>query len=420
MNAGAELTGKVESLLPGGEALVRTDDGAYLIGNAVPGDFIIFRPAEKRRGAQRGELLSVDEPSAKRVASPCPVADQCGGCALQFLESAEHSAVKSKWVFDAFHACQNTNSLNLSSSPLSQTSRRRLKWYVGHDAEGGFLGFHGKASHSVVRHSECMCATPVLNQLRQQLEGSTVLKAFESVQAIELEDGIHLVLEGDAESADFSSPFGEIGGVPVQWWFRNSGKTRPLTRPVHTFHDSLPAGEGEDISLLVGPDDFIQGLKEGNRLMINQIIEWSKGANFVVDLFSGIGNLSLPVAAANGARVVGAELNSASVRAANANAKRLNLNAKYMQANLFEDFGVEPFAGADLLVLDPPRRGAKKVCAMMGSLLPSKIIMVNCDVASGGRDGEILQSLGYRLHTLRALDLFPYTGHVEAMSLWVR
>jgi 23S rRNA (uracil1939-C5)-methyltransferase len=46
--------------------------------------------------------------------------------------------------------------------------------------------------------------------------------------------------------------------------------------------------------------------------------------------------------------------------------------------------------------------------------------MVNCDVASGSRDGDILQSLGYRLKTLRALDLFPYTGHVEAMSLWVR
>jgi len=57
---------------------------------------------------------------------------------------------------------------------------------------------------------------------------------------------------------------------------------------------------------------------------------------------------------------------------------------------------------------------------MMGRLLPAKIIMVNCDVASGGRDGEMLKSLGYRLHTLRALDLFPYTGHVEAMSLWVR
>lgn len=419
MNAGAELKGTAESLLPGGEALVRADSATYLIANAVPDDLITFSPAEKRRGARRGDLLSVVEASAKRVSPPCPVADQCGGCALQFLDPAEHSQVKSKWAFDAFHACRHANTLYLPSNPLSQTSRRRLRWYVGHDDEGVFLGFRAKASHSVVRHHECMCASSALNQLREQLEmfgESIALSSLESIQAIELNDGIHLILEGGSKHEDFSSPFSNVGGIPVQWWSRNSGGTRPLSRPVHTFHDYLPG----DISLQVGPDDFIQGLTEGNRAMIEQILEWSSGASFVVDLFSGIGNLSLPVAAAHGSRVVGAELNDASVRAANANAKRLNLNAKYMQANLFESFGVESFAGADVLILDPPRRGAKKVCSMMGSLLPAKVIMVNCDVASGGRDGEMLQSLGYRLHTLRALDLFPYTGHVEAMSLWVR
>jgi len=56
----------------------------------------------------------------------------------------------------------------------------------------------------------------------------------------------------------------------------------------------------------------------------------------------------------------------------------------------------------------------------MGSLLPASIIMVNCDVASGARDAADLHRLGYRLRALRAFDLFPYTGHVEAMSLWKR
>lgn len=409
--------------MPGGEALIRTDGSTYLVANAVPGDLISFSGTEKRRGARRGDLLSVIESSVKRVAPPCPVAAQCGGCAMQFLDPAEHSEVKSTWVFDAFHRCQNTNTLNLPANPLSQISRRRLRWYMGHDDGGAFLGFHAKASHSIVRHSDCMSATSTLNQLRKQLEaaGASIgLRSLESVQAIELDDGIHLVLEGVLKPDAFTSPFSEVGSIALQWWVRSGGRTLPLSRPVHAFHDRLPAGEGGDIPLLVGPDDFIQGLSEGNRAMIGQILEWSRGANFVVDLFSGIGNLSLPVAAAHGSKVVGAELNDASVRAANANAKRLNLSAEYMRSNLFESFSVESFAGADVLILDPPRRGAKKVCSMMGRLLPAKIIMVNCDVASGGRDGEILQSLGYRLHTVRALDLFPYTGHVEAMSLWVR
>jgi len=423
LNAGAELTGDVKSLLPGGEALVRADGHSYLVANAVSGDHITFKQVGKRRGALRGELLSIIEKSPDRISSPCPIASQCGGCSMQFLNPLKHSEVKSAWVFDAFSSCRHLHATYLSSDPVSEAARRRIRWYVGHDEKGTFLGFRGKASHSVVRHELCICATPSLNRLRQELEGSTELVAldsYESVQAIELDDGIHLILEDGSFPGELDLPFHQIDGMSLQWWHRYEGVTRPLHKPIQSFHDRLPVEEGEDIALLVGPDDFIQGLAEGNRLMIKQILEWSKGSNFVVDLFSGIGNLSLPIAAAHGSRVVGAELNDASVRAANVNAKRLNLDARYIQSNLFESFSVEPLAGADLLILDPPRRGAKKVCSMMGRLLPAKIIMVNCDVASGGRDGEMLKSLGYRLHTLCALDLFPYTGHVEAMSLWVR
>jgi len=423
LNAGADLTGYVESLLPGGEALVRSDGRAYLVANAVSGDHITFKQVEKRRGALRGELISVIENSPDRVSSPCSVASQCGGCSMQFLNPVKHSEVKSAWVYDAFSSCRHLRTTHLASDSVSATARRRIRWYVGHDEKGAFLGFRAKASHSVVRHDLCMCATLSLNHVRQALEASgasIALDTFESVQAIELDDGIHLILEGGSFPVGLDIPIHQVDGLSLQWWHRCEGVTRPLHKPVQPFHDRLPVDGGHDIELLVGPDDFIQGQVEGNRAMIKQLLEWSAGARFVVDLFSGIGNLSLPIAAAHGSRVVGAELNDVSVRAANANAKRLNLDANYIQANLFESFSIEPFAGADLLILDPPRRGAKKVCSLMGRLLPAKVIMVNCDVASGGRDGEILQSLGYRLHTLRALDLFPYTGHVEAMSLWVR
>jgi len=128
--------------------------------------------------------------------------------------------------------------------------------------------------------------------------------------------------------------------------------------------------------------------------------------------------LSLPLAAATGARVFGAELNAASVRAASRNAKALGIVSSFVVANLFESFDIEPYIGADVLILDPPRRGAKRICNQIPRLLPKKIIMVSCDVAAGAHDGALLQQHGYRLKALRALDMFPYAGHVEAMSLW--
>ena len=106
------------------------------------------------------------------------------------------------------------------------------------------------------------------------------------------------------------------------------------------------------------------------------------------------------------------------MQAANANASRLSVTAEFHTANLFEARDLPAYAGADILILDPPRKGAKSVCQAMGMLLPKRIIMLSCDVAAGSRDAAILHRHGYRMHALRAFDLFPYAGHVEAMSLW--
>jgi 23S rRNA (uracil1939-C5)-methyltransferase len=423
LNADLQLTGKAEALLPGGEALVRAANNVFLVGNCLPGDEISFSPVQKRRGASRGRLIEIIKNSPNRVIPPCPVAETCGGCALQALKPDLHAEIKSAWVLDAFRKSRVEKAVWIPAVQAVLYGRRRVRWYVGEDRDGVFPGFRGKNSHTVVRHHLCMTATSELNMLRLKLEESAVevcLGRYKSVQALQLDDGIHVILEGALCPEAFVVPYHEPEAVPLQWWHRDEKRTMPLTRPARYFHDLLPAGDGGYLSVQIGPDDFIQGEAEGNRQMIQQVIEWSRGARFVVDLFSGVGNLSLPVAGALKARVLGAELNVASVRAANANAKRLDLDARYVQANLFEKFDVEPFVGSDVLILDPPRRGAKRVCGMMGSLLPAKVIMVNCDVASGGRDGELLQSLGYRLHTLRALDIFPYTGHIEAMSLWTR
>lgn len=423
MNADSPLTGKVEALLPGGEALVRSADTVFLVGNCLPGDEISFSPVQKRRGTSRGRLIEIIKNSPDRVMPPCPVAQACGGCALQALKPDLHAEIKSAWVMDAFRKSRVEQTVWIPAVQAVSHGRRRVRWYVGEEGGAVFLGFRGRNSHTVIRHRSCMSVTSELNMLRLKLEESAVeicLGRYKSVQALQLDDGIHIILEGGPCPEAVAVPYHESGAVPLQWWHRDEKRTTPLTRPARYFHDLLPAGDGDHLSIRIGPDDFIQGEAEGNRQMIQQVIEWSRGARFVVDLFSGVGNLSLPVAGALKARVLGAELNEASVRAANTNAKRLGLDARYVQVNLFDKFDVELFAGADVLILDPPRRGAKRVCGMMGSLLPAKIIMVNCDTASGGRDGELLQSLGYRLHTLRALDIFPYTGHIEAMSLWTR
>jgi 23S rRNA (uracil1939-C5)-methyltransferase len=409
--------GTVECVLPGGEGLVRTESGTCLVPNAVPGDVLDVRLETRRRGARRGEIQRVTSPSSERLAEPgCNAADACGGCALQFVQPAYQASLKNDWVRQAFAPVLDGQVAftGIGVGDVMPGTRRRVRWRRGEDVAGSYWGFQARASHDVVRHDACLVAVSGIRQLHGLLADLS-LPGVNAVQVTALADGIHLVFEGD-DAGPFPTLPGEVDGLPVQAWHRGRDGCVPLRRPVYTLHDRLPAGQAW-IDLVVGPDDFIQASRAGNAAMIRQVQAWSTGAGRVADLFSGFGNLSLPLAA-TGASVVGAEGQGSSVAAANRSARQLGLDARYMQADLFARFDPAPFAGMDMLILDPPRKGAKRACAALPRLLPRKLILISCDIAAGARDAAAIAGQGYRLVALRALDMFPYAGHVEAMSLW--
>jgi 23S rRNA (uracil1939-C5)-methyltransferase len=262
-----------------------------------------------------------------------------------------------------------------------------------------------------------------MDRLRRRME-KLLPACVKSVRMTRLSDGLHLVFEGRIESsAELSAVAAmlqeEGSGFPVQPWWHRDGMFRPLAKPALALHDLLPAGD-EFVRLRIGPGDFVQGDAAGNDMIVRQVQQWAGTPHRVADLFCGAGNLSLPLAHATAAEVVGADLSTGSVKHARSNAKRMGLAASFTQANLFDAFDPAPYAGCDVMIVDPPRRGARNVCRRLGALLPGRIIMIHCDVASGGRDAQEIKGQGFRLLALRALDMFSYTGHVEVMSLWAR
>jgi len=414
----------VERILPEGEALARTiKDEYYHVRHAVPGDEVILLPTKHRRGIAHARLEKVVQASVHRVEAACPLASTCGGCALQYVDVNEHANIKSAWVKHAFSAALQDASDWQPVMPLPMyeaSKRRRVRWQVGVDALGVHLGFFAHQSHAVVTTEHCMVVSEVLNELRQALQScfsALPEQAPQSVYAVQLHDGVHVVLAYEKKVALDTCLLPQNLSMPIQYWQRCGLSLKPISRPVQNFHDNLPT-QNKRMALLIGPDDFVQGQQSGNDTMIQQLLSWSEGATRVVDLFSGVGNLSLPLAA-SGMQVLGAEVNLVSVRAANANAKRLQLNAYYEQADLFKKFDVSGFVGADVLIIDPPRKGARNICRLLPSLFPQRVILIHCDVNAAHVDALAMVSQGYRLKALRALDLFPYSGHVESMSLWV-
>ena len=76
----------------------------------------------------------------------------------------------------------------------------------------------------------------------------------------------------------------------------------------------------------------------------------------------------------------------------------------------------EAWAGADLLLVDPPRVGLEsRVRETIAERGPAAVVYVSCDPATLARDLKLLAARGYRLESVLAFDLFPQTPHVETV-----
>jgi tRNA/tmRNA/rRNA uracil-C5-methylase (TrmA/RlmC/RlmD family) len=77
------------------------------------------------------------------------------------------------------------------------------------------------------------------------------------------------------------------------------------------------------------------------------------------------------------------------------------------------------FSRADVVILDPPRDGAKKnVISSLVACKPRTIVYVACDPAALARDSALLRDANYTLVKIRAFDLFPMTHHIECVALF--
>lgn len=146
----------------------------------------------------------------------------------------------------------------------------------------------------------------------------------------------------------------------------------------------------------------------------------------VAELYSGSGLFSVFLAEAVGemGRLVTVEGDGPAVKSAAYNLKhagfagasveRAAVNARFVRDM---DFGQRVMRGS-LVVADPPRSGlGRDVAGAICALEPDLVALISCDPVSCARDLEALRQGGYRLRSFRALDLFPYTQHVETLTI---
>ncbi len=384
--AGARVELRIGPVAHGGHMVARTPEGQVVfVRHALPDERVVVEVTESGKFL-RGDAVEVLEPSPHRVDAPCPYAGPgaCGGCDFQHVDLPEQRRLKAAVVSE-----QLARLAGLERDVVVEEVPPDLRWrtrmqYV--DLPGGGVGLHKHRSHEVIQIDDCLidAAGP--------FEGSGIA------------DG-RVPEEGRQGPSRRARPFETLAGA------RSSG-----TR-LETVTTSFGTRTFE-----VAADGFWQPHVEAPRLLVETALGMlaPREGEKVLDLYSGVGLFSAFLA-----EVVGPTGSVVAVegdRTACAHARE-NLGAAagvrvvHGPVDRVLRRGV---GGADLVVLDPPRAGAKRaVVRAITALRPRAVAYVACDPAALARDLGYFAEQGYRLEALRAFDLFPMTHHVECVALVV-
>jgi 23S rRNA (uracil1939-C5)-methyltransferase len=139
----------------------------------------------------------------------------------------------------------------------------------------------------------------------------------------------------------------------------------------------------------------------------------------VFDLYCGIGTISLYISRYV-REVTGVEIAGEAVKDAKINAKINEINNAFFYEGAAEH-AVKSLGKADVVIIDPPRKGCdKSLLDTISEISPDKIIYVSCNPATLARDLKILSGYGFETKIVQPVDMFPRTAHVECVVLMSR
>lgn len=382
----------------GGHCVARLDGQVVFVRHALPGERVRIRVTEKNKRFLRADAVEVLDAAPGRVPAPCRWAGECGGCDFQHA-----SAVTQRELLTAVVREQLERLAGLAWEgeveavvPEDIGWRTRVTWAVD---TTGRAGLRRHRSHEVVPVDRCLIAHPDLPMVTDQVWDDR------SVEAIISSTGERLLVT-DASISDAMES--RIDGVVARDGTVRAGSGRLTERARE--RDFQVTGSGfwqvhpAAATTLVGAVLAGAGVRTGDR---------------VVDLYAGVGLFTafLATEAGTTGSVVWVEADRGAAADARQNLADLPtveiVPLRTEQALRTSALGER----ADVVVLDPPRTGAKQAVPGIAALGARTIVYVACDPAALARDLATFAEHGYAMQSLRAFALFPMTHHVECVAV---
>ncbi len=386
--------------------------GPVFVPMALPGEVV-----EGEVDAGRMEAPAIVTPSPDRVKAPCPHYRTCGGCALMHASDAFVAA----WKQDVVRAALAAQGVEASFRPVVTSparSRRRATLAGRRTKKGAIVGFHGRASGTIVAVPGCLLLHPDLTAALPVLGEITAVGASRKGEvALALtrgEGGLDLAVTGGKplEQSLFSAlaAIAERADLARLTW---DGEVVAARRAV--------AQRFGAARVAPPPGAFLQATAEGEAALVAAVREAVGPARRIVDLFAGAGTFTLPLSET--AEVHTVEGEAAMLAALDAGWRqapglhRVTTEARdlFRRPLMPDELGCH-----DAVVIDPPRAGAEAQMREIAASSIRTVAAVSCNPVTFARDARLLAGAGFALDWVQVVDQFRWSPHVELAARFAR
>jgi len=392
-----------------GDGIAHVDGAPVFIPFTLPGEEVTAS-----RDGSRADLLAVLEASDERIEPACTHFGTCGSCALQHWDEASYRAWKRAKVVDALRgqgiACEVAPIL-----PCPPAVRRRATYALRRTDGGMLLGYYEAMSHRIVDIVEDPIMLPaIVGRLSDLRALATLLCATGDafrMTVTQTASGLDVAFAGAGE------PTAEQRLRASDFAVRNRLARVSLDGEI-IVEPAKPLVSFGGTDVILPPGGFLQASEQAEQAMADLVTGHLRRAKKVVDLFSGAGTFSLPLARAADVHAVEAD---APALAALDRAFRFGSGLRRVtteKRDLFRrPLTFKELSAYDGLVFDPPRAGAEDQAKQIARSTVPFIAAVSCNPVTLARDLAILLAGGYALRSVTPIDQFLWSPHVEAVAL---
>lgn len=392
-----------------GRGIAKINDKIIFIPNALPCETIDVNIVLEKKKYYEGTIKEIINVSDKRIKPICTYFEECGGCQflnMNYQDSLDYKQNKVEEIMNKYLGIKiKINDIVACDNNLYY--RNKTTFHVKND-----IGFFKEKTNTLIPVDKCYISDIRINDIYKEIK--------DNIDLINVNQIIIRATKNTLESMVIFKTSNYVDNKRIIDVLKNKVDSIYI-------NDELIYGKGKIIENLcnknfyISPSSFFQVNTLQAEKLYNKAIEYAniKKEDTVLDLYCGTGTIGI-VASDKAKKVIGVELNRQAIKDANENKKLNNINNIEFYAGDVGKILNKNNYKPNTIIVDPPRAGLDSLAlSQILNIKPKKLVYVSCDLMTLARDLKLLSN-DYDILELTPVDMFPYTAHVECVSVMHR